>query len=347
MVKSYLLGAGASMGYSDSQPDALCPPSSWNFFLRGRNFDLIDQNTLPDLYSKLQEYIGTDKPIQEVPPTDLQFDIEDFLESLVQDFRSDINNEKGDEAHSALGQCFYFIYELLRHYQKLYGSGYDNYLRLALHYHDEPYSVVSLNYDTLYDTAVQSAGLNTHYGLDNQYPPNSIKLAKIHGSINWRVNFSSIKVSEKGELSEVAGFLFSNEVKGGNLTDFGILPVNATRNIDYRDFIRSGSDFGVPAIIPPFAGHKRYRRFNEYQQIHQFAGNIFQRIEELVIIGCRLRSQDVALFDLLDNNLNDGVKVKVVCRSDTDTVADKISEIVENATIDTSHTDFSSYAQTL
>lgn len=346
MNKCYLLGAGASKGYTESKSEQLRPPGSWEVFLRGRDLGLLDKEILPDLYDSLQEYIGTDEPIEDLPPSTLKFDIEDFLSGLANKYNKNYYSDESDKYHSALGQSFYFIYELFRHYQMFYSPRNDNYQRLALHYFDKPYQVISLNYDTLFETAIQRVGLSTHYGLPSQHHPNAVKIAKIHGSINWRVRFHGIEVGNMHKLSNIAGLLFSNIITG-DAVQFGVLPVDATAKIDYRDYVRSSYDFGVPAIIPPVAGHKRYERFDEYKQIHEFARNIIHRADKLVIIGCSLRPEDVTLFDLLDNHLTDEIELKIVCRSDTDKVANKMKEIVDNPTIDTSHTDFTSYARSL
>jgi len=78
MSKCYLLGAGASVGYTGSKPMPLRPPRSADFFLRGRDFGLLNEEILPELCAELREYIGSDDPLEELPPDDLQKILKNF-----------------------------------------------------------------------------------------------------------------------------------------------------------------------------------------------------------------------------------------------------------------------------
>lgn len=349
MSKTFLLGAGASVGYTDSKPWELRPPGSEYFFLRGRNIGILDRNIFPDLCEKVDEYVSGNQRFEDLPPERLKFDIERFLRSLGDEFTESDRGDDGQKAHAALGQSFYYIYELFRHYQKLYRPENDNYHRLALHRHDSKYNVISLNYDTLLEEAFSKENIPIRYGFGDGYPPQSIKFAKPHGSINWirRFREGALALGNSEKLSDIASYIFSNQIKGGNIANLKVLPVEATETIEHRDLIRSNSSFDHPAIVPPVGGYKHYDRVDEYQTVHNFTNSILSDTTELVIIGSSIRKEDEFLISTLDEHLDPDIDIQVICLQDTEEVADRMRVICEDASIDTSIKDFTSYTRTI
>lgn len=95
----------------------------------------------------------------------------------------------------ALGELSYLIFEVLKKYSVAYRPHYDAYQRLALSHYKENYSLISLNYDVIFEAAALSVGMKpvyVHQDIKNddvslQFidPRSTIRLIKPHGSINW------------------------------------------------------------------------------------------------------------------------------------------------------------------
>jgi len=252
MSKCYLLGAGASVGYTESKPMPLRPPRSADFFLRGRDFGLLNEEILPELCAELREYIGSDDPLEELPPDDLREDIEEFLKYLIERPADDPESETNP--NKAIGQCIYFLYELLRHYQILYYPN-NNYRRLALHHFDNNYDVVSLNYDTLFETAVTDVGLNVNYiPRENRF--RFMNVAKPHGSINWLNTLHGIQAGHEGTIAGVAHLIYQMHITGGDATEFQRVSNSFLQKIEHTEFVRTAKNFSFPLLIPPVALHK-------------------------------------------------------------------------------------------
>jgi len=342
--KCYLLGAGASVGHTDAVPLQLRPSKSDAFFLRGRDLGILDRDTFPDLYAALCQNFGVDS-LENLPPNELRKDIEDFLGSIANESPEEVEDDDY-RPHMVLGHCVYFIYELLRFYQIHYRTNYDNYQKLALHYHDHQYSAISLNYDVLFEAAIQSSGLEYYHGFQDPRPNEPISIAKIHGSISFHTIVQGITY-EGGEISKMAGNIYNTSIRGGDNAVLQVMEPNQIINFSSEDFIRSESDWGVPLIIPPAAGNKKYEQFDPYKTQHQLAKQNLHDVDKLVIIGCSLRNQDDLLLNMLRDSLDKNVDVKIVARSSTKDVADTVREIQGNANIDTEHKTFDEYADYL
>ena len=126
-----------------------------------------------------------------------------------------------------------------------------------------------------------------------------------------------------------------------------VLPITAIRDINYKDFVRSGCDYDEPAIVPPLAGHKDYEKIKDYTRIWSFAETILKESTELVIIGCSIRPEDIKFNELLLTSLNQRISITVVDRN-PDYVIDNLRKLLGNSlNIKTSYTSFTDYAKTL
>ena len=74
------------------------------------------------------------------------------------------------DLQEGLGESWYFTFELLRYYSILYKPKFDSYQRLALHHLQENYSVISLNYDVLFEMAVLNSNLLYAYPVWSEQP---------------------------------------------------------------------------------------------------------------------------------------------------------------------------------
>lgn len=348
MNKCYILGAGASFGYDDSILFELRPPLTNEFFVQGHRLGIFTEQSFPDLFVSIKEFLGINGDIQK--RQQLECDIEKLLDWLANEFYksaplSTVDFKRINYVQRALSQAFYFIYELFRHYSLVYTPKFDNYRRLALHYHACKYSIITLNYDILFELAAQSVNLNTHYSLGPHYPK-SIPIAKIHGSINW-LNSCKGGIAFGGlgndSFFEIITPIFSNKIHMGPMM---VLPLAAIRDISYRDFVRSGVDYDEPAIVPPLAGYKDYDKIKDYSNIWAFAESMLRETTELVIIGCSIRPEDAKFNELLQKAVSGKVSITIVDKS-PDKVIDNIKKVFMKPIIDKTFTSFTDYAKTL
>lgn len=351
MKKCFVLGAGASHGYDESLPEELRPPTTNDFFNKGKELKILTRQTFPTLLGKIRDYIKKqEERMNTTNLSDLTCDVEGLLQWLATDFSKTtfITDEDFDISSSiqlALGECFYFVYELLKRYSSYYVPRFDNYRRLALHHYNSKYGVVTLNYDTLFEAAIQSVQLNFHY-FPWPHQPKSIPIAKLHGSINW-VNPCSGGVFLPGIRGDpfptIAKIIYSNQIEAGQMM---VLPISAIRNISYRDYVRSGVDYDEPALIPPLADYKDYEKVKSYKDVWKLAEFLLKDAIELVFIGCSIRPQDKKFNELLQSSAQDGASI-TVCDKNHDLVMDRLSKVIKNPKFEKPFNSFEEYAKTL
>lgn len=341
MSKCYILGAGASHGYADLKNDDR-PPTTREVFIKGDQLRIFSEENFPDLFSLLKEFLNNNL-------SNLECDIEVFLQKYLIEFYENVKgqaiNDRVEKIQSGLSQCFYFIYELFRQYLIRYSPAFDNYKRLSLHYFDCNYSVITLNYDVLFEAALQTSGLGFHYFSGSHFPK-SVPLAKIHGSINW-INPCQGGIARsnlgKKDFFQIIGPIFSNKI---NQQKMMVLNLNQIKNISYNDFVRSGIDYDEPAIIPPFTCYKDYSKVSAYEHVWEFARQMLINSSELIIIGCSLRQDDLKLRELLKNKVQKNVKITIVS-PETEKIRNKVQELFPNSNIDAEFNTFGEYAKTL
>jgi len=346
MTRCYILGAGASHGYDESLPTESRPPLTKEFFTKGHQLDIFTRKAFPDLYDSLEEYLK--KPRNGL--SDLRCDIEEFLQYLATEFYGITptrghNFERCLHLQCALGESFYFIYELFRHYAIHYTPRCDNYTRLARHWHDSNYNVIILNYDILFEAAIQSVSLSYHY-LPGSHCPKSIPVAKIHGSINWANPFGgaiAVSCTKKDLFSVITCWIFSNR----SYTDpMKFLSFAYVKKTPCRGLLRSGKDYDEPALIPPLADYKDYGKVERYNKIWEFAESMLREASELVIIGCSVRPQDKKLNELLKKTVRPDIAVTVVDRN-LCVVEGRLKTILHSAQFKHSFKSFEQYTRTL
>ena len=200
MKKCFLLGAGASLGYRNKKEyanDRERPPGSTEFFKRGQELGIFQKDDfegLREIYRGYEAAYGDGSGY---------YDIEDVMEYAIDKLEKEY-----------YGQLTYYIYELFRYYALKYKKRRaDNYRKLADHYKDTKYSVISLNYDILFEKALVSRGLWAGYREEvykNNY--NTVPVVKLHGSINAvnkipRNPIENVSINVPGEFKEAAEHL--------------------------------------------------------------------------------------------------------------------------------------------
>ncbi len=358
-----LLGAGASFGYDETLEDVRRPPLTNEVFAKAYRLGTFTEQDFPNLHEKVMSYFQTQLKQTVTEPTG-SLDVEQFLGWLADEFEAssktqsqlmlDINASKEekqeafDKAHSfqaALGETWYLLFDTLRTYSVGYVPSFDAYQRLSLSYLREPYSIISLNYDTIFEMALMSSGLDFTYFPPNR--PRTVPIAKVHGSINWLNPLARTVVAKgverKNLFKFVAPLIYSNRFNM-NMPQF--LDPRSLATITRAHLLRSGTDYDEPILIPPIGNHKDYEKVALYQNIWQQASTMLSQASEFVLIGTTLRTQDAKLCETISKNLMEGTKIVAVrgVRRVTETLnailpwKPKLAETYES---------FASYARTL
>lgn len=327
MSKCIILGAGASFGYDESLTEIQKPPLTDEVFRKGYRLGILSKADYPRLYDKLVFYFKNILGDSSQEPTG-RIDVEVFLSWLAERFE-DLSQRVPSPSHEgheerdsifreinsfqgAIGEAWYFLFDIIRYYSISYKPRFDAYRRLALHYFDQPYSVISLNYDTVFEFAILSAGLGISYGIGDGVPL-SVPIAKVHGSVNW-VNPIGRGIAVEGlsgndVLPAIAPFVYSNRINVGAPR---ILDLRSLHTIRVKDLLRSGTDYDEPILILPIGNHKDYEKVGIYQQMWGAAERMIDQAKELVFIGTTLRKQDTRLCEAVGKNLKEGTRLVIV-----------------------------------
>jgi hypothetical protein len=213
---------------------------------------------------------------------------------------------------SALGEFYFFAFELLRESTRLHRQGNDSYRRLCESWAETPFSVVTLNYDTLFEQSAQAAGRGWCHAPILQ--PSMIPIAKVHGSINWFNPCSGFISYGDGAYSEplfkqVAKNIYSNSAWTRPLRS---VPLEDVPELRIENIVRSGGDYDHPAILPPFGSHKLYAQVRIYADVWNHARQFLSDADRLVVIGAALRPEDSMLVETLSSCIRPGSEIVAV-----------------------------------
>lgn len=355
MTKCYILGAGASYGYNEHLRNQERPPLTNEFFTKGYSIGIFNKEQYPHLSSSLNEYQN------ELKINIDSVDVEKFLAWLHEKFTQSINLTFRDP-HSlrdssryyqiALGEAFLFIWDLLRHFTACYNPEFDSYRRLALHFFEEKYNVITLNYDCIFETAIQSIGCTFHY-FPSLTHPRSIGIAKLHGSVNWinpctrewggAIAFGGLKSDQA--IETVTSVIYSNKMWTSDMPVN--LPIPHLRYLRISDLIRSGTDWDEPAIIPPLEDYKDYEKVPRYDHIWKYASVMLRNATKLVVIGCSIRDSDRKFLELLSNSIGKKQIPIIVADPTSDYIIDQLKKHLQAPIIESVKESFTEYARTL
>ncbi len=182
--------------------------------------------------------------------------------------------------------------------------------RLMQWCHERRASIITLNYDTLLESAVLSItigkdnnGKDRYIQLDDIYPvpmtnagsrrgdiywsgsvKDSFKLFKLHGSINWYYSGASEATGET---------IYYHFVRvWGNPKNDDNLPETERRFISDK----------VPLIVPPVMEKVSYFRHETIRTVWGLAGLAIRSASRIICIGCSLPETDLSLRFFLEKN---------------------------------------------
>lgn len=308
----YLLGAGASYGCNPALADDDRPPTGVSFMDNRRAEYLLKE----ERYSALSELWHGSRGRLFRPK-----DVEDVLSAAADsmDGYGGASNWRDPEGRrtrislqDALGEFYYFAFELLRDFGAVDQGEFDNYRALAESWPSDPFSVLTLNYDVLLELAIERSGLSwvQSPGID----PRAIPISKVHGSVNWfnpcagGVSFGGAPFSAQ-LFRNVARLAYSNKIWTRPLRV--ISPAEVPR-VTIQTLVRNGSDYDHPALLPPFGSHKDYEQVRVFQEVWRRASDHLSSAKRIVIIGSRLRALDWKLREVLVRSVQPGTKFVVV-----------------------------------
>lgn len=147
-------------------------------------------------------------------------------------------------------------------------------------------SVISFNYDLALDVAMHNHGLKIDYGLKPDEDEDSIKILKLHGSLNWTkcsaCQSSDVQVLPIRKLIKSENIRFEKE---GN-----------TYRLEVRkDLAKTKHSCGqncqsVPVIVPP-TWNKAYHH-KQIEEVWKSAAASLSRAEHIMVIGYSLPESD-------------------------------------------------------
>lgn len=349
MERCFLLGAGASLGYRNNYNKRRNrPPSSQEFFERGKELNILDENLFPGIVNIIEKYAED----QGEKSDDWKHDIEQVMTYSL--------NMNGERSH--YGQLTYFIYALFQYYSNIYNpKGFDNYQKLAKHYRESPYCVISLNYDTIFEQALSARGLSPNYGY--RYTRNQIPVAKLHGSINTINKMPNDYINFPDEIPGRMDQVYQTEIQNVSIVrngqsinrpDTTYMEVDDVKEFNCRSLLSDERpDYYQIALAPPVGKNKLNNEggenmvYKELKRIQEYAAEMLKDIDELVIIGCSIRENDDDLRTLIRENLGKNAKVTLATGDDSDKIANRIREDLPNAEINNTEKYFGAFVDTL
>ena len=349
-MKCIILGAGASAGYDDAFSPQDRVPTTNEFFSKGIKLGIFSEDQYPNLYSTLKAYLSIENS-QKLTSSNTSINVELFLESLAMEFekaseeiRSGNLNTKIKKFQTAIGESYYYIFELLRYYSIRNQPKLNNYSRLAAYAFLNDYSIISLNYDTILENSIEK--IYCGYNYDSSNLQNYIPIAKIHGSINW-LNPGGRGMSfgnSSDELFEIiTGMIYTNQIEVDRPKNLNQMDLAKTK---VRDLIRSGSDYDIPIIMPPIGKYKNFSYLRFSENIWKFANSLISNVMELVFIGTSIRDADQEFCDLIKNNVKKETKITIV--GDVAGNKKRLSEILGfESNIVKEYSRFTEFAKTL
>ncbi|WP_157972298.1 hypothetical protein [Saliphagus sp. LR7] len=269
-----------------------------------------------------------------------------FPEEVKSDYISNLIQLK----EMALSLSYYYFYEIFRQYSKEYYPKRDNYTNLANHVHTTNSTVLSLNYDIMFEKAIKSENLDYVYKghpysfyVGPRHRSESISLIKLHGSINWMNPFSMIEFGNGQPFHQRVKFIHSNSVQ----TKCEYIDNHEVESMDYEQLVHRSGGIYEPALIPPFEGRKDYEKVQAYDKIWSSAGHFLENTDELVVIGSRISPQDSKLIELIDTNMEKDSTITLVCGSSSNEIQTRLSDRFDHLNIETDCLRFGEYMDSL
>jgi hypothetical protein len=311
----YVLGAGASAAYDSNLVDQNRPPLGAGFFAS----EVVKSVLSRPEYRQTRQFLDTIESSGNLP-----LDVEELLAWLIRrlgelDFASERKEEGAVQAAVAcqrvLGQFYYLCFDTFREFSRRHGNLPTNYTRLASRCVRERSGILTLNYDMLLEQSAEMAGISwCHAPLSTN---GDLRIAKVHGSANWwcpagrAVTFRDASSFSTNLFENISNFLFSNKLWAGEVR---VASLSEFLNTTLEKLVRSGSDYDVPVLLPPFGREKDYNQYPVYDAVWNQARFFLNGARSVTLIGTSMRDQDTKFLETLIREISREAVVNVVCR---------------------------------
>lgn len=340
----YLMGAGASYGYNEEIPPEDRPPLAKGILSDVKRMGLLDNDDFEPVFEQIKKIpcvqISSELNGEE---NELKYDFERIQKKLNHRLETEGPPEEMLR-QTALSSSYYLVYEVLRRHSLNYQPKGCCYQEMLASLEDTSASFLSMNYDTLLESAMSKLDMDYDYmpedigNGDGTFP-----VLKLHGSINWFNTMNQV-IERRPNMSflDVAKVVHSNIYCGNPIS----VPPEGLKEMGYRKLVLNTGEIYEPVIIPPIGNEKDFDKLTIYPKLWQKAQKCIDSSSELVIIGCSLREEDTRLTDLLRKYLEEGTKVKIVS-PDQESVAKRLDDIVPDWRLAGEYDTFVDYVSSL
>lgn len=321
MKKVFIFGAGASLGSQQEyiHNQELLPPLSNDLF-RNEYVGYAQQLGL-----SMEDFKRYRTEIEEAES------VEQWLTSLWDSANKQKTERNKKAIQSEFGKITYYMWRLLQVVSNAYDPTKTIYVDLirSLKDREEDFGLITFNYDTLLDQAVQDI---FHEVFEDFSQYLDFPLLKLHGSINWllkmRPNDSSADRSPTFDIAQRIRIfgrqMYTNE-SPFSLEDLQVLdPKDLTLN-NTHDLVRHmiNTSHYYPLMFLPVIS-KQYAFVNEFEnRVLNKAKKLLWEAEEIFVIG--YRANDKVIEELL-KGIPQGKRFVVVGR-DTESAKETAQKI--------------------
>jgi len=330
-MKVFILGAGASFGSQDVTNISAYTTPLTEDFLDERYLEWAKKVGLSDIdFQNLRkEYL------KYVKSSDSERTFEDWLTEKWMEISSFSSSSRQDSSRKLFGKLTNYIWYLLKEVSSTY-SDYNHYRTFIsnLDKQDEPYGLISFNYDTLVERALQSI-YSRRFNSPKDYFLNSIPLIKPHGSVNWflprREKDPSAKGSEYGFNIETRLRLSSEMIYGYPPILFDeVKMIDPSVNNAYNPGeISQGwfnSEHFYPLILIPLKKKLDLHVEGFNKKMVDLGKNLLQKADKVYLVG--YRAQDEYIYEIF-NSVQPGTKLKIVGKSNANEILTDVTSKIK------------------
>lgn len=234
------------------------------------------------------------------------------------------------------GKITFYIWRLLQGVSTAYNTDLTVYRHLLrkIRAKKEEYGLITFNYDTLLDQAVQEEFACALVDLDDY---EQVRYIKLHGSINWlikkRPEDRTINRVDSAGASDCFRILASNMYKDAALSVAGLMVIGPSsetmNNLNGLINVMNATEAYYPLLFLPVTT-KQYAYVHGFEEkVMQQARNMLSKAEHIYLIG--YQAQDEIIRDVLSGVRKD-TPLQVVSRNTQSAVqiSDRVVEMCQN-----------------
>ena len=199
--------------------------------------------------------------------------------------------------HRQLTAIRYYLHEVLWKCQKRWReqhggiTNYSTFLDAVEHWrheNNEKVCYVTFNYDTMLEESIESRWRIPFSDFSSYITPHYLTLIKLHGSIDWGLEFETYPLNRPFSFDEV----ISESARGLNLS-------NRFRKIRHAPVTFDDGKIGFPALAIPV---EKKREFNCPPEHLRALAEVLPRVTKMITIGWRATEQH--FLDMLKKRLS-------------------------------------------